>query len=71
MNEHIRVKWIAGNMPVIVVRRNDARLYITKRELVAIKEEIESFVEYYKDDFTEERIDDSPDDNWEWNDLRE
>lgn len=62
MNEQVRVKWMAGNMPVIVVHRTDSRLYLTKRELVAIKEEIESFVDYYKDDFTEDRLDDNPND---------
>lgn len=52
-----QVKWIGPNDPMIRIVRNDARLYITKRELVGLMHEIESFIHYYHDDFTEERID--------------
>lgn len=53
----VHIKWIGPNDPMIRIVRNNARLYITKRELVELMEEIESFVQYYRDDFSDERID--------------
>ena len=57
MERRVHVKWIGPNDPMIIVTRNDARLYLTKRELVALMHEIESFTHYYREDFTEEKID--------------
>jgi hypothetical protein len=51
------VKWIGPNDPMIRIIRNDARLYLTKRELVSLMNEINGFTAYYHKDFTEERID--------------
>lgn len=57
MERRAHVKWIGPNDPMIIITRNDARLYLTKRELVALMHEIESFTHYYREDFTEEKID--------------
>lgn len=51
------VKWIGPNEPMILINRNDTRLYITKRELVSLMNEINGFTAYYHKDFTEDRID--------------
>lgn len=67
VDNHIRsthVKWAGPNTPYIRVNRTDERLYLTKRELVGLMHEIESFVHYYREDFTEERIDYKDDDTW-------
>lgn len=50
--------------PFIRMTSDDRRLYLSKRELVALMHEIESFVHYYREDFTEERID-IEDEPWE------
>ena len=57
MSRRVHVKWIGPNDPMIRIARNDARLYLTKRELVDLMKEIESFTHYYKDDFSAGRID--------------
>lgn len=51
------VKWVGPNDPMIRIVRNDARLYLTKRELFELKEEIADFLAFYPDDFTDGRID--------------
>jgi hypothetical protein len=51
------VRWVGPNDPTIRIIRNDARLYLTKRELVDLMKEIEEFVNYYREDFTSDRID--------------
>jgi hypothetical protein len=51
------VKWIGPNEPMIRINRNDTRLYLTKRELVSLMNEINGFTAYYNKDFTEDRID--------------
>jgi hypothetical protein len=53
----VHIKWIGPNDPVVRIVRNDARLYLTKRELIALMQEIESFVDYYQEDFTEGKLD--------------
>jgi hypothetical protein len=58
------VKWAGPNSPFIRMTSDDRRLYLSKRELVALMHEIESFVHYYRGDFTEERID-IEDEIWE------
>ncbi len=57
MTKRVHVKWIGPNDPMIRIARNDARLYLTKRELADLAKEIESFIHYYKDDFSVGRID--------------
>jgi hypothetical protein len=54
----VHVKWIGPNDPMIRVARNDARLYLTKRELLDLRNEITEFLKYYPDDFSAGRIDD-------------
>lgn len=52
MEKLTKIKWISGNTPVIIVNRNDARLYLTKQELLDLKAEITDFINYYNDDFS-------------------
>lgn len=55
-NETLRIKWAGPNTPFIELNRNDARLYPTKLELVAIMNGIKEFMEQYPESFTEETI---------------
>lgn len=57
MDEKTKVKWIGPNDPMIRIVRNDARLYLTKRELYELRDEIDDFISYYRENFTKERID--------------
>lgn len=54
---HVNVKWAGPNTLFIRMMKDDRRLYLSKRELVALMHEIESFVHYYREDFTEKQID--------------
>lgn len=56
-NQLLRIKWAGPNTPFIELNRNDARLYPTKRELVAIHNGIREFMSQYPEDFTDSRID--------------
>jgi hypothetical protein len=51
------IKWAGPNTPFIRMADNDHRLYLTKRELVELMQEIQAFTTYYKDDFTASTID--------------
>lgn len=51
------IKWAGNNTPFIRFCKNDERIYLSKRELVALAVEIDSFTHYYKEDFSEDRID--------------
>lgn len=53
------VKWISSNIPAILLNRNDDRLYLTKLELKELRDEIDEFIKYYKEDFEEPNI------NWD------
>ena len=57
LERHFHVKWAGPNTPFVRFYKNDERIYLSKRELVALAAEIDSFTHYYKEDFTEERID--------------
>jgi len=57
IERHFHVKWAGPNTPFIRFCKNDERIYLSKRELVALAAEIDSFTHYYREDFTEERID--------------
>ena len=57
MSKLTHVKWIGPNDPMICILRNNARLYITKRELVELAREIDSFVGFYPDQFSGEQLD--------------
>jgi len=61
------VKWISSNLPVIILNRNDNRLYVTKLELKELRDEIDKFITYYKEDFEETNI--NYDDFDEWKDY--
>ncbi len=65
-DDRVHVKWIGPNDPMVRIVRNDARLYLTKRELVALMHEIEEFTKYYSEDFSEARIniETPPEDDW-------
>lgn len=45
------VKWISHNLPCIIINRDDSRLYLTKLELEELRDEIDEFITYYKDEF--------------------
>lgn len=55
-NYLLRIKWAGPNTPFIELNRNDARLYPTKVELVAIMNGIKEFMEQYPESFTDETI---------------
>ena len=56
------VKWAGPNTPFIRMADGDRRLYLkNKRELVALFQEIDSFLHYYRDDFKDDRIDNEDD----------
>ena len=63
-----RIKWAGPNTVMIEIQRNDARLYITKKEALSLIEAVSVFKEAYPENFTPERIDmdDFNDYNWEW-----
>jgi hypothetical protein len=58
-NKLTHIKWISSNLPVIMLNRNDDRLYVTKLELKELRDEIDEFIIYYKADFEEPNI------NWD------
>ena len=57
LERHFHVKWASPNTPFIRFCKNDERIYLSKRELVALAAEIDSFTYFYREDFTEEKID--------------
>jgi hypothetical protein len=57
-NSLLRIKWAGPNTPFIELNRNDARLYPTKVELVAIMDGIKEFMEQYPESFNEQTIKD-------------
>lgn len=56
MSKLTHVKWISSNLPVIMLNRNDNRLYVTKLELKELRNEIDEFIAYYKEDFEEPNV---------------
>lgn len=57
IERHFHIKWAGPNTPFIRFCKNDERIYLSKRELVALAAEIDSFTHYYKSEFMEDRID--------------
>lgn len=57
IERHFHIKWAGPNTPYIRFCNSDKRIYLSKRELVELAAEIDSFTDYYKEDFTEDRID--------------
>lgn len=50
------VKWMAPQMPIIILNRNNERLSLTKLELKELRDEITAFMKYYKKDFRKPNI---------------
>lgn len=67
----VRVKWAGPNTPVIILDRNDARLYLTKIELKDLHELLGEFLEAYDEDFTPTTImrDDTTIEDIDWTDF--
>lgn len=61
IERHFHVKWAGPNTPYIRFCKDagldEKRIYLSKRELVALEAEIKSFTHYYREDFMEDRID--------------
>lgn len=57
IERHFHIKWAGPNTPYIRFCKDDKRIYLTKRELVALAAEIDSFTHYYREDFMEDKID--------------
>ena len=55
----VRIKWASANTPYLECTRTDERIYFTKRELIALMQEVSEFVEYYLDDFSYDKINDN------------
>ena len=55
----VRIKWACSNTPYVECERTNERIYLTKRELIALMQEVGEFVEYYLDDFSYDRINDN------------
>jgi hypothetical protein len=58
MNKSYTVKWAGPNTPLIRAndKDDDTRIYLSKIELIQLRDEIDSFIEYYKESFTKETI---------------
>jgi len=61
LERHFHIKWAGPNTPYIRFCKNDERIYLTKREVVALMHELEGFVHYYDSCFSEENIDNKDD----------
>jgi hypothetical protein len=57
IEKKVHIKWIGPNDPMVRLGRNDARLYLTKRELFELGKEIKGFINFYPGDFSDTRID--------------
>jgi hypothetical protein len=57
MTQTLYVKWAGPNTPVVRLDRNNDRLYLNKRELVDLRDEINHFLKFYHDDFKKPNID--------------
>ena len=55
-DREVNIKWAGPNTPYIKFS-DDERIFLTKRELVALQHEIDSFINYYQENFTVDRID--------------
>jgi hypothetical protein len=56
MSKLTHVKWMAAQLPMIILNRNDKRLALTKLELKELRDEIDEFIAFYKEDFEEPNI---------------
>lgn len=52
----VRIKWIGGGHLFVETNSNDKRLYMDKKELLALLEVATRFVEDYKEDFAEPQL---------------
>lgn len=65
MEKLTHIKWIGPNDPMIIIKRNDARLYLTKKELFELQNEIKDFIDFYKEDFSLGKINNTtPPEEW-------
>lgn len=55
-NNLVRIKWIGGGYLFVETNSNDKRLYMDKKELLALLEVVGAFVEGYKEDFVEPQL---------------
>lgn len=51
------IRWAGPNTPYIRFFKGDKRIYLSKRELVALVDEIDDFTNYYRECFMKDRID--------------
>jgi hypothetical protein len=56
MSKLTHVKWMSAQLPMIILNRNDERLSLTKLELKELRDEIDEFIAFYKEDFVEPNI---------------
>lgn len=51
------IKWASANTVIIEIERNDARLYLTKREALDLIDAVKMFKAAYSENFAPDRID--------------
>ena len=51
----INIKWAGTHTPYIKFDAGE-EIFLTKKELVALQHEVKSFIDYYQENFTEDRI---------------
>lgn len=58
---HIHAKWAGPNTPFVKISKDagldEQRVYLSKKEILALAEELNRFIDFYKEDFSESRID--------------
>lgn len=52
-----RVKWAGPNTALLISKQDGQRIYMTKKELIKLKAELNEFTDYYPEDFGPDRID--------------
>lgn len=52
----IMIKWISGNIITIELKRDNTRLYLTRKEALDLIEAVNMFKEAYPEDFTEDKL---------------
>ena len=53
----VRIKWAGPNTPYFEIERDGQRVYLTKRELVSVREATKMFLNAYPEDFADGVID--------------
>lgn len=57
-----KIKWYAPNGVSVTI--DDKQVFLTKRELRSLRDNILDFMHFYKEDFTPETIDYVPAEGW-------